>query len=76
MLNNFREAKTNKNRIGMVKARSEYKTLLRKCRYENDKNKTFEFLNAKYKNAKLYWNLLKESAGMKPSNVALSSFEQ
>lgn len=76
MLNNYREAKTNENRIGMVKARSEYKSLLRKCRYEYDKNKTYEFVNAKYKNAKLYWNLLKESAGVKPSNVALSSFEQ
>ena len=60
----------------LSKARSECKSLLRKCRYEYDKNKTFEFVNAKHKNAKLYWNLLKESAGMKPSNVALSSFEQ
>ena len=76
MLNDFREAKTNENRIGMVKARSEYKSLLRKSRYEYAKNKTFKFVNAKYKNATLYWNLLKESAGMKPSNVALSSFEQ
>ena len=60
----------------MVKARSEYKTILRKCRYEHDKNKTSRFINAKYINAKMYWNLLKESAGVRTTNVPLSSFEQ
>ena len=33
-------------------------------------------MNAKYKNAKLYWNLLKDAAGIKPSNIQLSTFEQ
>ena len=33
-------------------------------------------MNAKYKNAKLYWNLLKDAAGIKSSNIQLSTFEQ
>ena len=76
MLQKFREGKTNENRINMVKARSEYKTVLRKCKYEYDKKKTESLINAKFKNAKLYWNLLKSSAGIKPGNIPLSSFEQ
>ena len=32
--------------------------------------------NARFKNAKLYWNLLKESAGVKPANIPLTVFEQ
>ena len=70
------EGKTSENRINMAKARSEYKTVLRKCKYEYDKKKTENFINAKLKNAKLYWNLLKSSAGIKPGNIPLSSFEQ
>lgn len=76
MLNKYRKLKSDENRVNMVKARSEYKSLLRKCRYEYDKKKTARFENAKFKNAKLYWNLLKESAGMKSANIPLSSFEQ
>ena len=34
------------------------------------------FTNAKYKNAKLYWKMLKETAGLKPCDVPLTSFEQ
>ena len=43
----------------MVRARSNYETLIRKCRYEYDREKTKTFVNAKNKNAKLYWNMLK-----------------
>ena len=50
----FRESKNDANRIGLVKARSEYKTILRKCRYEYDREKTSRFVNARYKNARLY----------------------
>ena len=76
MLNKYRENKININRINMVKARSDYKTTLRKARYEYDKQKTLRFENARFKNAKLYWNLLKESAGVKPANIPLTDFEQ
>ena len=34
------------------------------------------FVNAKHKNAKLYWRMLKESAGVKSANIQLSMFEQ
>ena len=76
MLDKYRESKDDVSRIGMVKARSEYKSTLRKCRYEYDKKKTSRFINAKYKDAKMYWNLLKESAGVRTTKVPLSSFEQ
>ena len=54
MLDKYRESKNEINRIGLVKARSEYKCLIRKCRFEYDKQKTSRFINAKYKNARLY----------------------
>ena len=76
MLDEYRECKDDESRTGMVKARSEYKSLLRKCRYKYDKEKTSRFLNAKYKDAKMYWNLLKEEAGIRTTNVSLSTFEQ
>ena len=60
----------------MAKARSEYKTLLRKCRYKHDKNNTDKLICAKFKNAKEYWNMLKELSHVKPANIPLSSFEQ
>ena len=75
-LNKYRALKTDENRRKMVKARSDYKTFIRKCRYNYDKEKTSRFVNAKYKNAKLYWNLLKDAAGIKSSNIQLSTFEQ
>ena len=33
-------------------------------------------MNAKFKNAKEYWNMLKELSHVKPANILLSSFEQ
>ena len=76
MLDKYRLSKSDANRCGLVKARSEYKAILRKCRYEYDSEKTSCFVNAKYKDARLYWNLLKETAGIKSTSVPLSSFEQ
>ena len=76
MLNKFGESKNDANRMGLVKASSEYKTMLRKCRYEYDREKTSRFVNARYKNARLYWNFLKESAGVRSTTVPLSTFEQ
>ena len=76
MLNKYRNFKTDDNRITKVKARSEYKSILRKKRYDYDKKQTNRFVNAKHKNAKLYWSMLKESAGVKSANKQLSRFEQ
>ena len=58
-----------------LKARRKSRGVLRKCKYEYDKKKTNRFINAKFKNAELYWNLLKSSAGVKSANIPLSSFE-
>ncbi|MCG8034648.1 MAG: endonuclease/exonuclease/phosphatase family protein, partial [Candidatus Thiodiazotropha taylori] len=76
MLDKYRGLKTDENRVDMVRARSEYKTVLRRCKYEYDKEKTNKFITSKNKNAKLYWNMLKELAHVKPANIALSSFEE
>ena len=76
MLDKYRESKTAENRTNIVRVRSEYKLLLRKCRYEYDREKTNKFVNAKNKNAKLYWNMLKELSHVKPADIPLSSFEE
>ena len=76
MLDKYRHLKTNENRANMVKARSEYKSVLRKSKYEYDREKTNKFVSLKNKNAKQYWNMLKELAHVKPANIALSSFEE
>ena len=60
----------------MERARSSYKTVLRKSKYEYDKEKTNKFVKAKNKNAKQYWNMLKELAYVKPANIALSVSEK
>lgn len=60
----------------MLKARSDYKSVLRKSSYDYVKKQTDRLVNAKYKNAKLYWRMLKESAGVKSANIQLSNFEQ
>ncbi|XP_053383852.1 uncharacterized protein LOC128550031 [Mercenaria mercenaria] len=75
LLNGYRSDPNDVNRINMVQARSIYKNTLRKCRYNFDKEKTSKLVNARFKNARLYWNMLKESAGVKNANIPLSSFE-
>lgn len=75
MQGKYRELKTDENRINMVRARSKYKLLLRKCRYEYDREKTNKFVNAKNKNAKSYWNMIKELSHVKSADILLSSFE-
>ena len=75
-LDKYREIQSDETQINMVKARSEYKSTIRKCKYEYDKSKTQKLVQAKYKNAKLYWNMLQESSGLRPANVPLSSFEE
>ena len=76
MLDKYRDSNSEQYRKNMVKARSEYKTLLRKCRYKHDKNNTDKLISAKFKNVKEYWNMLKELNHVKPANIPLSSFEQ
>ena len=75
-LNKFRENKNDVTRENTTKARSVYKIAMRKARYDYDKKKTERLENARFKNARLYWNLLKETAGVKPANIPLTSFEE
>ena len=75
-INKYRENKNDVTGVNMTKARSEYKIAMRKARYDYDKKKTERLENARFKNARLYWNLLKETAGVKPANIPLTSFEQ
>ena len=76
MLNKYRNLKNDDNRKNMVKARSDYKSVLLKSRYDYHKKQTDRFVNARYKNAKLYRRMLKESAAVKSANIQLSSFKQ
>ena len=76
MINKYRSFKTDENRKNMVKARSNYKSIIRKCRLNYDKERTKIFVDPKFKNVKMYWNMLKELAHVKPANIPISSFEQ
>ena len=58
-LNIYRKCKTDFNRIHMCKARSEYKHVIRKKRFESRKENTSKLLKARVSNAKDYWKLLK-----------------
>ena len=75
-LNDFRKKiKLEIYRHNMVRARTEYKNAVRKYNFEKDRQKSIKLLNAKYKNAKQYWKLLKESVtGPKPSNLSATDF--
>ena len=60
----------------MVKARIEYKNTVRKFNFERDKQKSFKLLNAKVKDAKEYWKLLKNSVSQpKFKNISITDFE-
>ena len=59
----------------MVKNRSTYKQLIRKKRYQYDKKETQKQEEARFKNAKEYWKLLKGLCPEKSSNLNVSHFE-
>ena len=58
-LNKYRRDKSDLNRCKLVKARSDYKNIIRnkKCEYNNSQTKKLECV--RYKNAKEYWKMLK-----------------
>ena len=62
MLNKYRKDSIETNRINMVKARTDFKMTVRKFKSELEKAKTKRLIDAKYKNAKEYWKLLKDAA--------------
>ena len=60
----------------MVKNRSAYKTLIRSKRFQYDKNQTKRLEEARVKNAKEYWKLLKGLSTKKASSLNVSHFEE
>ena len=74
-LHDYRREKSELNRQSMVENRSAYKKLLRKKRYQYDKNQTQKLEEARFKNAKEYWKLLKGLCPRKSSNLNVSHFE-
>ncbi|MEW8542097.1 MAG: reverse transcriptase family protein, partial [Candidatus Thiodiazotropha sp.] len=76
-LNIFRKCKSDINKQNLLKSRTEYRNTVRKYNLEQDRVKTAKLLNAKVKNAKEYWKLLKESvASSKPKNLTIDIFDK
>ena len=68
-LNKYRNDKTDTNREEMVRARSCFKSSVRRFKRDCLKKKTDKLVNTRYKDAKEYWKLLKQSQQSKPSKV-------
>lgn len=64
MLNKYRADKTDINRVNMVKARTDFKSEVRNFKQEIDRANTKKLVDAKYRNAKEYWKLLKNAANI------------
>ena len=60
----------------MVKSRSAYKQYNRRKRYQNNKKQTQKLENARFKNAKEYWKLLKGSSHNKRNSLHVTHFEE
>ena len=74
-LNMYRKCKTDFNRINMCKARSEYKHIIRKKRFESRKDNTSKLLKARVSNAKELWKLLiGVSVNSSPKTVSADTF--
>ena len=75
-LNKFRNNKTDENRMVLNKTRSDYKLCIRKQKLHYDRAQTRKLEQSRFKNAKMNWIMLKQSAGIHQSNISLSTFEQ
>ncbi len=74
LLNIYRDNKSDRNRVNMVTARSDYKFTLRKARFEYDKSQTDKLNSARLNNAKEYWKLLKNSTRPCQPNSPMTDF--
>ena len=60
----------------MVKARTEYKNTVRRFNFEIDRQTSMKLINARFKNEKDYWKLLKQSAPQpKPESLSANDFD-
>ena len=76
-LNIFRHCKNDVNKQNLIKSRTEYRNTVRKYNFEQNRMKTAKLLNAKFKDAKEYWKLLKESVvSPKPKNISVDLFDK
>ena len=58
-LNKYRNNKCDATRTGMVRARTAFKSSVRKFKTECQKHKTSKLIQSRFKDAKDYWRLLK-----------------
>ena len=72
LLNIYRKNKNDENRHNMTHARTEYKGCIRKAKYAFDKLQTNKLENARLKNAKEYWKLLKRTCSQTKSKSLTS----
>ena len=76
-LNNYRRNKTTENQSSLIRARANYKRILRLKRFYFEKAKTSKLMVSKHKNAKEYWKLLKQAANLKNKNsVSVDQFTE
>ena len=68
-LNKYRNDKTDTNREEMVRARSCFKSSVKRFNIHCLKKKTDKLINTRYKDAKEYWKPLKQSQQNKPSKL-------
>ena len=63
----------------MVKARTEFKSEVRSHKLNQDRAKTKRLVDAKYKNAKEYWKLLKDATNIdtnKTNSISADKFAE
>ena len=76
-LNMYRKNRCDATRAEMVRARSTFKSSVRKFNRECQINKTNKLIKARFKDAKEYWRLLKQSqAGSQPKNLSADIFAE
>lgn len=74
-LTKYRVCNSDENRVELTIARTSYKNEIRKCKRQFDIENTKNLEKCRFKNAKLYWRMLKSTSGIKTSTVSLSTFE-
>jgi len=74
-LNLYRRDRSENNRMNMVHRRSEYQDCIRKAKFMYNNSKTNTLLLARHKNARLYWQMLKYSCGIKNNSISQHMIE-
>ena len=73
-LNLYRKNKTDEYRSLLINSTTEYKNCIKQAKFKYDNNQTKKMLETRFKNAKLYWKMLKQSAGLQTSNITMDVF--